>query len=107
MKNTIKQIAKHRVQLLFQQAKTIHKENPELSRQYVMNARKIAMAAKIRIPTVLRRQSCRKCNSLLIPGETSRVRIKQKREPHVAITCLDCGNIARIMLRDRKGEKNE
>ena len=107
MKNSIKQIAAQRVQILFQQAKTIHKENPELSRQYVMNARKIAMAAKMRMPATFRRQTCRKCNSLLIPGENSRVRIKQKREPHVVITCLDCGNITRIMLRDKKGEKNE
>ncbi|MEM3378815.1 MAG: ribonuclease P Rpr2/Rpp21/SNM1 subunit [Candidatus Bathyarchaeia archaeon] len=75
-----------------------------MSRRYIATARKIAMAAKIRLPTVYRRQICRKCNTLLVPGDNCRVRIKQKREPHVVITCLNCGRKTRIMLRKKKGD---
>ncbi|MGB9915649.1 MAG: ribonuclease P protein component 4 [Candidatus Bathyarchaeales archaeon] len=102
MKSTVKQIAKQRIRILFQQAQRVHKSNPQLSRRYIATARKIAMAAKIRLPPVYRRQICRKCNTLLVPGDNCRVRIKQKREPHVVITCLNCGRKTRIMLRKKK-----
>ncbi|MEM2108666.1 MAG: ribonuclease P [Candidatus Bathyarchaeia archaeon] len=102
MKSTVKQIAKQRIRILFHQARRVHKSNPQLSRRYITIARKIAMAAKIRLPTAYKRQICRKCNTLLVPGDNCRVRIKQKREPHVVITCLNCGHMTRIVLRKRK-----
>jgi len=102
MKSTAKQIAKQRIQVLFQQAKNVYHDNPKLSSRYVATARKIAMAAKIRLPTRHRRQICKSCNMLLVPGDNCRVRIKQKREPHVVITCLNCGCKTRILLRKKK-----
>jgi ribonuclease P protein subunit RPR2 len=104
MDSTTKQIAKHRVQILFQQAEKTRKENPQLASRYVEVARKIAMAAKLRLPTKYKRRICRNCNALLAPGVNCRVRIKQKREPHVVITCLACGHQTRILLRKKKGE---
>ncbi len=102
MKSTAKQIARQRIQFLFQQAKNVYHDNPKLSSRYIATARKIAMAAKIRLPTRHRRQICKSCNMLLVPGDNCRVRIKQKREPHVAITCLNCGCKTRILLRKKK-----
>ena len=67
-----------------------------------MHARKIAMAAKINLPPSIKRQICKSCNALLVPGDNCRVRIKQKREPHVVITCLSCGCETRIMLKKKK-----
>ena len=109
MKQTnIKQIARQRITILFDQAKQIGKTSPQLAAQYVKSARRIAMAARIRLPVEFRRQTCRKCNSLLVQGYNCRVRIKQKREPHVVVTCLNCGNQTRIMLKPKKEpEKNE
>jgi ribonuclease P protein subunit RPR2 len=104
MKSTVKQIAKQRIQVLFQQAKSVYNSNPHLSSRYIATARKIAMAAKIRLPTTYKRQICKNCNMLLVPGDNCRVRIKQKREPHVVITCLKCGCKTRILLRKKKGE---
>jgi ribonuclease P protein subunit RPR2 len=103
MRSNAKQIAKQRIQVLFQQAKKVYRESPQLSSRYVETARKIAMAAKIRLPAMYRRQVCRNCNMLLVQGDNCRVRIKQKREPHVVITCLNCGHQTRIPLR-KKGE---
>ncbi len=102
MQSSIKQIARQRVQILFERAEAARKVNPALSSRYVTLARKIAMAAKIRIPTEFRRRMCKKCNSYLVYGENCRVRVRQKREPHVVITCLKCGSKTRIMLRNRK-----
>ena len=106
MKSTAKQIARQRVQLLFQQAKNVYRDNPQLSSRYIVTARKIAMAAKIPLPTVHKRQICKSCNVLLVPGDNCRVRIRQKRESHVVITCLSCGCKTRIPLK-KKTEKTK
>jgi ribonuclease P protein subunit RPR2 len=102
---SVKQIARQRIQILFEQAKQVHKANPQLAMQYVKSARKIAMAAKIRLPIEFRRETCKSCNALLVQGYNCRVRIKQKREPHMVITCLNCGNQTRILLRKKKEQK--
>jgi len=102
MKSTAKQIAKQRIQVLFQQAKNVYHDNPQLSSHYIATARKIAMAAKLCLPTTYKRQICKNCNMLLVPGDNCRVRIKQKREPHVVITCLNCGCKTRILLRKKR-----
>jgi ribonuclease P protein subunit RPR2 len=105
VQSSTKQIARQRVQILFERAEAARKNNPALSSHYVAMARKIAMAAKIRVPTEYRRRMCKKCNSYLVYGENCRVRVRQKREPHVVITCLKCGSQTRIMLRSRKERK--
>ena len=102
MKQTnIKQIAKQRIRILLDQAQKVYRANPELSTQYVASARRIAMAARIRLPAEFRRQTCKKCNSLFVHSLNCRVRVKQKREPHVVVTCLNCGNQNRYMLKKK------
>jgi len=99
-----KRIAKQRVQTLFSLAKgTIH-EDPALAQHYVDTARKVAMAAKIRLPKEYRRQVCKHCKSFVLPGVNCRVRLKQRREPHIVITCLKCGGHTRIALANKQEE---
>jgi ribonuclease P protein subunit RPR2 len=106
MKQTsIKQIARQRIQILFEQAK-ISKSDPKLAAKYVKSARRIAMAAKIRLPLEFRRQTCKNCNALFVHGVNCRVRIKQKRESHVVVTCLNCGNQTRILLGKKEEQKH-
>jgi ribonuclease P protein subunit RPR2 len=100
--NNIKQIAKQRIELLFAQAKKVRKTDPQMATQYVTNAKRIAMAARLRLPIEFRRQTCKQCNTLFVHGVNCRVRVKQKREPHVVITCLNCGNQTRILLQKRE-----
>ena len=104
MRSNAKQIANQRIQVLFQQAKKVYRDNPRLSSRYVETARKIAMAAKIRLPAMYRRHVCKNCNMLLVQGDSCRVRIKQEREPHVVVTCLSCGHKTRILLRKKREE---
>ena len=106
MKSTAKQIAQQRIKILFQQAKETFRENPQLSKRYIEIARRIAMATRMRLPTVYRRQICKNCHSLLVQGENCRVRVRQRREPHVVVTCLSCGHKTRMPLRQKK-EKNK
>src|SRR3990170_5438153 len=102
MHSSTRQIAERRIGCLFNQAKIVHETNPKLSSRYVETARRIAMAAKIRFPTEYRRQICKECNSLLVVGDNCRVRIKQKREPHLVVTCLNCGSHTRMLLKKKK-----
>jgi len=104
MDSGTRKIAKQRIQVLFQQAEEIRRENPQLGSRYVAVARKIAMAAKIRLPREYKRRICRNCNTLLVPGENCRVRVRQRREPHVVVTCLACGHQTRVLLRKKKAE---
>ena len=103
--SNVKQIARQRILILFEQAKKVCKANPKLAMQYVISARKIAMAAKTSLPIEFKRRTCKKCNSLFVQGVNCRVRIKQKREPHVVVTCLNCGNQTRILLKKKMEHK--
>lgn len=104
-----KQIAKRRIETLFQQAKKTQGTNPELAQTYIGIARRIAMTARVHLPLDFKRQTCKNCNTLLVPGQTSRVRIKPKpkRRTHILVTCLNCGNQKRIFLKPKEKAKHE
>jgi ribonuclease P protein subunit RPR2 len=104
---SIKEIARQRIDTLFGLAQKEVKTNPELSRRYVELARKIAMSAKIPFPQHYRRVVCKNCNSMLVHGYNCRVRIQQRREPHVVVTCLNCGKQIRYMLNKKEHKVNE
>jgi ribonuclease P protein subunit RPR2 len=106
--STTKRIAMQRIQKLFSLAKEALNEDPSLAQRYIYVARRIAMAARVHLPTEYRRQICKHCKSFILPGVNCRVRIKQRREPHMVITCLNCGKQTRILLKRRKEKlKNE
>ena len=48
---------------------------------------------RLPLPVNQRHWVCRECTQLLIPGENSRVRIRNGQR---IITCLSCGNVRRI-----------
>jgi ribonuclease P protein subunit RPR2 len=98
---SIKDIARQRIDILYAQAQSVAKEDPKLASEYIGMARRIAMAAKIRLPLEFRRTTCKECNALFMHGVNCRVRVKQKREPHVVVTCLNCGKQTRYMLNKK------
>ena len=99
-----RRMAIQRIRRLFRLAREIITEDPALAQRYVNMARKVAMTARVRLPKEYRHQVCRHCKSFILPGVNCRVRIKQRREPHLVITCLNCGEQMRIPLRKRKGK---
>ncbi|MFX0102189.1 MAG: ribonuclease P protein component 4 [Candidatus Hodarchaeota archaeon] len=98
-KQKMKKIAEERIDILFQRSRECSKgdtSDQALSRRYVFLARKLAMGTRTPLKWEHKRRICRNCNSLLVPGHTSRVRLKGKgKNAHVVVTCLHCGNIRR------------
>ena len=99
--NETRQIAMQRIHKLFDLAKEKIRDEPKLAQRYAAIARKIAMRAKLRLPAEYRRMVCRHCKSFIYPGVNCRVRVQQRREPHMAITCQICGETTRIPLKNR------
>ena len=104
---SIKDIARQRIAILYAQAQSVPKEDSKLASEYIGLARRIAMAAKIRLPLEFRRTTCKDCNALFVHGVNVRVRVKQKREPHVVVTCLNCGHQTRMLMRKKEQKKVE
>jgi ribonuclease P protein subunit RPR2 len=99
---SLKQIASQRIDILFAQAEVVSRSNPQLAAEYVQVARKVAMSARFPLPPEYKRRVCKHCGAFLVVGFNCRVRTQQKREPHVVVTCLNCGYNSRIMLRKKK-----
>jgi ribonuclease P protein subunit RPR2 len=98
----VKQIARQRIAILFEQAQETCSQNPKLAQRQIFIARRIAMAARIRFPKPFKQQICKKCNLVFIQGENCRVRIQKRRQPHVVTTCLSCGHVTRTPINPRK-----
>lgn len=103
--NKTKHIAMERVHILFRMAKEAIHEEPRLAQRYVEIARRVAMRTRLRLPVEYRRLICRHCKGFVYPGVNCRVRIQQRREPHMVITCLNCGKHMRIPLRKKEETK--
>ena len=99
-KNT-RRIARQRIQTLYRVAQETVQENPELAKRYVQLLRRIAQRTRTHLPLNIRRGICRECDTVLIQGYNSHTRLRQRREPHISITCQSCGNITRIPTRER------
>lgn len=104
---TIRRIVLQRIRTLFRLARDTINEDPALAQRYVDAARKVAMTAKVHLPKECRLQVCRHCKRFILPGVNCRVRVKQRREPHVVITCLNCGKQMRMPLKRREKSKIE
>jgi ribonuclease P protein subunit RPR2 len=95
------EIAGERIELLYREAdKAALGGQMDLADRYVELARNVGMRYNVRVPQGLRRKSCRECYRYLLPGTTSRTRLKRGR---LVITCLRCGHITRIPIADRHG----
>ena len=93
-----KEIAKERIQTLFKEAEKAFKKNKALANRYVTLARKIAMKARIRMPSLLKRKFCKHCYKFLMPGVNSRTRT---REGKVVISCFECKKFMRIPVKKK------
>lgn len=67
-------------------------------RHFISNLRLVAQKSQIRLNPALKRSFCKTCDSLLVPGTTSRVQCENKskngRKPQAdvhVITCMTCG----------------
>jgi ribonuclease P protein subunit RPR2 len=93
-----KRLARTRIKLLWEQAARIAKTDPEGARRRMQVASRVAQRARIKVPQGIKRKICRKCGTVLIPGESCRVRMRNNRAKHLTVTCIACGNIVRYYV---------
>ena len=100
-RRNVRQIALERISILFEKAEEVLTQDPDLGQRYVSLAREIGMHYKVRIPFEYRKMICRRCKGFILPGVNCRVRTQSRREPHIVVTCLNCGGQTRIPLKKR------
>lgn len=99
VKEKAKRLTQARVDILWDQAqREVESGRPELARQKMLSARKIAQRTRTKIPRHIRRRVCKSCGTILVPGSNCRVRVRHNRSKHVTVTCLSCGAIRRYYV---------
>jgi ribonuclease P protein subunit RPR2 len=95
----VKDLASQRIDELMRLAIETAPQDLALANRYVEMATKLATRHRVRLSPTWKRLVCRRCKSLLLPGRTSRVRMRQNRSPHTTVTCLRCGTMKRYGYR--------
>ena len=100
-----KYIARERIKHLIELAENIFSKFPDRADHYVLLARKVAMKARVRIPSPFKRRFCKHCYKFLQPGITCRVRTKGDK---VVYYCLNCKKYMRFpFLKEKKARKKK
>jgi ribonuclease P protein subunit RPR2 len=89
-------IAIDRIRKLFEQAELSFEEHPELSKRYVVLARKLSTRYKVKFTKDQKKMFCKDCDSYLKNGINSRVRLEHGR---IVQTCLDCKAVKRTVYK--------
>ena len=103
-KSLIRDLAVQRIERLFELAHEEFGENPNRSDRYVFLARRIGMRYRIRFPTNLKRRMCKHCRSYLVPGSSSRVRLRGR---YITVTCLRCNKQMRYPYKSSNSKADE
>ena len=98
MKNSKKEIAKERILILFENAISNARNNPELAQRQASIARKISMRFKIQMPWQIRSSFCKKCKKFIVPNISSKVRIGRSQVKSIRITCDFCNHTYRKLI---------
>jgi len=102
-KKIIQQIARTRMNYLFQRAHEIFPENKDLANRYAYLAKRYAQRARIKIPVNWKKRICHKCKRFLFPGKNCRTRIHSGgKGSHVSMTCLECDQTTRYFIKIKK-----
>jgi RNase P subunit RPR2 len=88
-KNLVTNIAKERITILIDAARSIENENPRLAQKYTKTAREIKEHYRIK-DRYFKRYVCKGCNSPLIPGKTCKVVIASSKRK-IIYKCTACG----------------
>jgi ribonuclease P protein subunit RPR2 len=95
-KDNFQRIAFERIVKLFDQAEEIFREHPELSKRYVVLARKLSTRYKVRFTPVQKKLFCKNCNAYLKVGVNSRTRLEKGK---LVQTCLECKAVKRMVYK--------
>lgn len=91
--------AQERIQDLFSLAEAETRRSPNnLSRRYVVLARRIGMRYNVRLLREYRDLYCRGCSTFWVEGRSVRTRLRAGRRTQ---TCLSCGRVRRVLIKPR------
>ncbi len=94
-------IAAERCRKLIALAREIYSEDPALAKRYVSLARKIAMRHRLSLG---KKDFCRRCGTVFIPGVTLRVRVSPSKTT-VLYTCISCNHTANFPFAREKASR--
>ena len=97
MKNSKKQIAIRRMEILFNNALSNVKSNPRLAEKQAEIAKKISTKFKISMPFEIRSSFCKKCKKFIPPGIASKIRLGSKPKS-IRVTCSYCNHTYRKII---------
>ncbi len=97
MKNSKKQIAMKRMEILFNNALSNSQNNPGLAQRQAEIAKKISLKFKIKMPFEISSSFCKNCKKFIPPGIASRIRLGSKPKS-VRITCSYCNHTYRKII---------
>lgn len=97
----ITQIAVRRCSKLIRMAREIYPGDAALAKRYISLARKIAMRHRISLG---KKEFCRRCGTVFIPGVTLRVRVSPSKTA-VLYTCLSCNHTANFPFAREKASR--
>src|SRR5689334_13558023 len=83
-------IVVERIDKLFCEAESSFKEHPDLSKRYVVMARKLSTKYKVKFNSSQKKSFCKNCNAYLKNGVNSKIRLTSGR---IVQTCLECGAV--------------
>ncbi len=108
-KNLINQIAKSRMEYLFNLAHDIFPKNKYLANRYVYLARRYAERTQTKISPKWKRRICHNCKTFLYPGINARYRLQSRKGKgsHVSMTCLECNHTTRYLIKMKRVTKQK
>ena len=98
MKKAKKEIATKRIEILFTNAVSNARLEPDLAERQALLAKKISMKYKIKMPYEIRSCFCKKCKKFIVPGINSKVRIGRSNVKSIRVTCNFCTHTYRKII---------
>lgn len=96
------EIAKERMEILFNRAEMEFINHPERSNRYVELALKLSTKYNTKVPEKWARRYCKNCKSFLSPGRNCTVRLVNSE---VNIFCGECDHVMKIPYHKEKKNK--
>ena len=98
MNNSKKEIATKLIEILFANAVSNARLEPDLAERQALLAKKISMKYKIKMPYEIRSCFCKKCKKFIVPGINSKVRIGRSNVKSIRVTCNFCTHTYRKII---------
>ena len=70
-----------------EKAKKVFLADPAFSRKLSRKALRVSTKNKVKMPSFLKRQICKNCRSILMPGTNARIRIKKGKAVYFCRSC--------------------